>query len=365
MLYYIFYPLHDYYFGFNVFKYITFRATAAAVTAMLLSIWLGPWVIRKMHELEIGHPVRRDWFPLYAQHKSKEGTPTMGGVLIVLAVLLSSLLWANLMNRFVLLLMGSLVWLGAIGFVDDYLKVRRKSASGMTARVKFLGQVALGLFVGAFLLSDPATAGYAGEVSVPFYKQPLVANLGMFYILFALLVLVGSSNAVNLTDGLDGLAIGCVVIAALVYAILSYVSGHIAFARYLQIRYIPGSGELAVCCASIVGAGLGFLWYNAHPADIFMGDTGSLALGGAVGLVAILIKKELVLLLVGGVFVMEAASVILQVASFKLTGKRIFLMSPLHHHFQLKGWSETKVTVRFWILALIFALVALGSLKLQ
>lgn len=365
MLYYLLYPMREYFFGFNVFRYITFRAAAAAVTAMILSIALGPWVIRKMHELELGQRVRRDWFPLYSQHKSKEGTPTMGGVLIILAVLVSSLLWADVLNRFVLLVLFALVWLGAIGFIDDYLKVRRKDVHGMRAKVKFAGQVILGLFIGAYLLAHPATAPYAGEVSIPFYKHPLAADLGLFYIIFAVLVIVGSSNAVNLTDGLDGLAIGCVVIAALVYAVLSYVSGHAVFARYLGVRYIPHSGELAVCCASIAGAGLGFLWYNAHPADIFMGDTGSLALGGAVGLVAILIKKEIALLLVGGIFVMEALSVIMQVASFKLTGRRIFLMAPLHHHFEMKGWSETKVTVRFWILALIFALVGLGALKLQ
>jgi len=365
MLYYLLYPLREYFFGFNVFRYITFRAAAAAVTAMILSIALGPWVIRKMHELELGQRVRRDWFPLYSQHKSKEGTPTMGGMLIILAVLASCLLWADILNHFVLLVMCALVWLGTLGFMDDYLKVRRKDAHGMRAKVKFAGQVILGLSIGAYLLAHPATARYAGEVSVPFYKHPLVANLGLFYIVFAVLVIVGSSNAVNLTDGLDGLAIGCVIIAALVYSVLSYVSGHSVFAHYLGIRYVPRSGELAVCCASIVGAGLGFLWYNAHPADIFMGDTGSLALGGAVGLVAILIKKEIALLLVGGVFVMEALSVILQVASFKLTGRRIFLMTPLHHHFEMKGWSETKVTVRFWIIALIFALVGLGALKLQ
>ncbi len=365
MLYYLLYPLREYFFGFNVFRYITFRATAAAATAMILSIAIGPWVIRKMHELEVGQRVRRDWFPLYSQHKRKEGTPTMGGVLIIIAVLVSCILWADICNRFVLLVLFTLVWLGALGFIDDYIKVKHKDVRGMRAKVKFAGQVVLGLFIGAILLAHPETSRYAGEVSIPFYKHPIVADLGLFYIIFAVLVIVGSSNAVNLTDGLDGLAIGCVVSAALVYSILSYVSGHAQFAHYLGIRYIPHSGELAVCCASIVGAGLGFLWYNAYPADIFMGDTGSLALGGVVGLVAILIKKELALLLVGGVFVMEALSVILQVASFKLTGRRIFLMSPLHHHFEMKGWSETKVTVRFWILALIFALIGLGALKLQ
>ena len=365
MLYYIFYPLRDYFFGFNVFRYITFRAAGAAVTAMVVSILLGPWVIRKMHELEIGQRVRRDWFPLYSKHKSKEGTPTMGGLLILIAILFSSVLWADILNRYVLFLLFSLVWLGCLGFIDDYLKVKKENARGMRARVKFYGQVVLALLVSVYLLLDPRTAGYADELSIPFYKHPIVAHLGLFYIFFAIIVFVGASNAVNLTDGLDGLAIGCVVIATMSYLVMSYVSGHAGFAAYLQVRYIPGSGELAVCCASMVGAGLGFLWYNAHPADIFMGDTGSLALGGAVGLVAILIKKELALLLVGGVFVMEALSVILQVASFKLTGRRIFLMAPLHHHFEMKGWSETKVTVRFWIIALIFALIGLGALKLQ
>ncbi len=365
MLYYIFYPLRDYFFGFNVFRYITFRAAGAAVTAMLISIVFGPWMIRKMHELEIGQRVRRNWFPLYSQHKSKEGTPTMGGVLILIAAVCSIILWADIFNRFVLLVLFALLWLGGLGFIDDYIKLRRKDAMGMRAKVKFSGQVLLGLIVGVYLLSSPATANYTAELSVPFYKHPIVANLGLFYILFAALVIVGSSNAVNLTDGLDGLAIGCVVIATLAYAVMSYISGHAQFAAYLQMRYVPGSGELAICCASIFGAGLGFLWYNAHPADIFMGDTGSLALGGFVGMVAILIKKELALLIVGGVFILEALSVIVQVISFKLRGKRVFLMSPLHHHFEMKGWSETKVTVRFWILALIFALISLGALKLQ
>jgi phospho-N-acetylmuramoyl-pentapeptide-transferase len=365
MLYYILYPLRERFFGFNVIRYITFRSVAAAVTAMVLSIAIGPWVIRKLHELEIGQPVRRDWFPLFAQHKDKEGTPTMGGALIILAVLVSCALWADILNRFVLLALFALIWLGGIGFLDDYLKVARHSPRGLGARRKLAGQVVLGLFVGFYLLHHPATAPYAAEISVPFLKAPVVSDLGLVYIVFALLVLAGSSNAVNLTDGLDGLAIGCVVSAALVYAVMSYVSGHAQFASYLQIRHIPGSGELAVFCAAIVGAGLGFLWYNAHPADVFMGDTGSLALGGAVGIVAILIKRELALLLVGGVFVMEAASVMLQVASFKLTGRRIFRMSPIHHHFEMKGWSETKVVVRFWILALVFGLIGLGALKLQ
>ncbi|MDD5557654.1 MAG: phospho-N-acetylmuramoyl-pentapeptide-transferase [bacterium] len=365
MLYYLLYPLREQFFGFNVVRYITFRAAAAAVTAFLVSIVAGPPVIRRMRALGVGGKVRRDWFPLHDRHRGKDGTPTMGGVLVILAVIVSSLLWADILNRFVLLLLLSLVWLGAIGFVDDWLKVRKGDPRGMRAKVKFTGQVALGLFVGAYLLLHPETAPFAGEVAVPFYKQPIIADLGVFYALFAALVIVGSSNAVNLTDGLDGLAIGCVIIAALAYSVMTYVSGHAVFARYLQIRYIPGSGELAVTCAAIVGAGLGFLWYNAHPAEIFMGDTGSLALGGAVGLTALLIKKEIALLLVGGVFVMEAVSVILQVASFKLTGRRIFLMAPLHHHCEMKGWSETKVTVRFWIMALIFSLVGLGALKLQ
>jgi phospho-N-acetylmuramoyl-pentapeptide-transferase len=365
MLYYIFYPLRDYFFGFNVFKYITFRAAAAAVTAMLISIVLGPWVIRTMRRMEVGGHVRREWFPLYGKHKGKEGTPTMGGVLILIAVIFSTVLWADIFNHFVLLMIFAVLWLGLLGFVDDYIKVKKKNSLGMRAKVKFCGQVLLGFVIGAYLLFNSRTAGYAGELNVPFYKHPLVANLGLFYILFTILVIVGSSNAVNLTDGLDGLAIGTVVIATIAYMVMSYISGNVRFASYLQVRYVPGSGELAVFCASMVGAGLGFLWYNAPPAEIFMGDTGSLALGGAVGLVAILIKKEMALLLVGGVFVMEALSVILQVASYKLTGKRIFLMAPLHHHYEMRGLPETKVTVRFWILALIFAVISLGALKLQ
>lgn len=365
MFYYLIYPLRDVFFGFNVFKYITFRASFAAVTSMLVAIVLGPWVIRKLYSMKIGQEIRKEeCLPLYALHKEKEGTPTMGGILILFSVLVSTFLWADILNLNVILAVFSLIWLGAIGFWDDYVKIKKKRSLGLTARMKFLLQLMLSLIIVLVIFFHPKMHVYATKLTMPFFRE-IIVDMGPFYVLFLFLVLVGSSNAVNLTDGLDGLAAGCIVIAALALGIMSYIIGNVNFARYLQLLYVPGCGELAVFCASIVGAGLGFLWFNSYPAQVFMGDTGSLSLGGALGVVAILIKKELVLVIVGGIFVIEALSVIIQVASFKLTGRRVFRCAPLHHHFEMKGWAEPKVTIRFWIMAIIFALFSIATLKLQ
>lgn len=362
MFYHLLYPLRDIFFGFNVFKYITFRAAGGAITAFLLSVMLGPFIIRRLKQLKVGQIVRREEAQgIYEFHKNKEGTPTMGGLFIVLAVILSTILWADLTNKYVLLAIFSMAWLCMVGFVDDYIKLSRNRSKGLTMVSKFTGQLILGLLIGLYIYFDPQI----GEnLDVPFLKNAIV-NLGVLYIFFTTLVIVGSSNAMNLTDGLDGLAIGCTIMVALTYTGLSYVTGNFKISDYLNIIYIPGAGELAIFCATILGASLGFLWFNSHPATVFMGDTGSLALGGAIGVVSTFIKKELLLFLVGGIFVAEALSVILQVASYKLFKKRIFLMAPLHHHFQMKGWSETKVVVRFWIIGAILALLSLSTLKLR
>jgi len=362
MLYYWLYPLRDFFYGFNVFRYITFRAAGAAVTAFLISILLAPWIIRQLDRLKIGETIRRRHVPtLYPLHANKEGTPTMGGILIVTAIVISTLLWADVFNKYILLVLASIIWLGIVGFIDDYIKLTSERSRGLRAITKLTGQTILGLLVGIYLLYG---LGAKGIIEIPFLKNLLI-NLGYFYIFYVALVIIASSNAVNITDGLDGLAIGCVVMAALAYSIMSYIAGNVNFSDYLMVFYVPGSGELAIFCAAIAGAGLGFLWFNSYPASIFMGDTGALALGGAIGAVAILIKKELLLVVVGGVFVIEALSVILQVASVKIHGKRIFKMAPLHHHFQLNGWPESKIIIRFWIIAGIFAILSLATLKLR
>jgi len=362
MFYHLFYPLKDFWFGFNVFRYITVRACLASITAFLISVLAGPFIIKGLKALGIGEATFREDAPgLYPLHKHKEGTPTMGGLLIILAVTLSTLLWADYMNRYVVMSLVVFLWLGAVGVVDDYIKLRAKKLRGLMVTTKLIGQLIPAFIIGLYLYFDPR---WATNLDIPFFKK-LFVDLSIFYIFFAMLVIVASSNAVNITDGLDGLAIGCVCLIALTYAGFSYVSGHIELAEYLKILYIPGSGELTVFCASIAGAALGFLWFNSHPASVFMGDTGSLALGGAIGVVAVLVKKELLLLVVGGIFVVEALSVILQVGFFKLKKKRVFLMTPLHHHFQLLGWSESKITTRFWIVAVILALLSLLTLKLR
>ncbi|HSK80636.1 MAG TPA: phospho-N-acetylmuramoyl-pentapeptide-transferase [Thermoanaerobaculia bacterium] len=361
MLYYLLYPLRDAIPLFNVFRYITFRVAAAVVAALLLSWLLGPWFIRRLRRLSVGQNIR-DVGP--QAHQVKAGTPTMGGILILFATLVPTLLFGDLQNVYVWIVMLVTLAFGAIGFADDYLKVSRRRNLGLTARSKFLLQVLAGTAMGLTLLFLPAGYGFNPTLVFPFFKQ-LVLNLGYFYIPFVVIVLVGASNAVNLTDGLDGLAIGTTSVAAATYAIFTYVAGNRVIANYLQVSLVPGVGEVAVFCGAMVGAGIGFLWFNSHPAEVFMGDVGSLSLGAAIGSVAVLAKQEILLVVVGGVFVMEALSVIIQVASFKLRGKRVFRMSPLHHHFELSGWAEPKVIVRFWILSILFALLSLSTLKLR
>ncbi len=362
MLYYIFYPLRDLWFGFNVFKYITFRAVMAALTAFLISVIFGPIVIRLLKRLNFGQYIRKEFVEdLHGITKHKEGTPTMGGLLIIFAITVSTLLWADVFNQYILITIASFLFLGLVGFKDDYIKIKNKTNQGLRAKTKLVAQVTLGIAVALFIMYCTRIPTH---LALPFTKN-FVLNLGLFYIIFVVLVLTSSSNAVNLTDGLDGLAIGCTIIAALSYAVLSYVTGNFKMSDYLNVFYLEGAGELTIFCSAMVGAGLGFLWFNSHPATVFMGDTGSLALGGGLGVVSIFIKKELLLFLVGGIFVMEALSVVLQVAWFKTTKKRLFLMSPIHHHFQLMGWSESKITIRFWIIAIILALFSLATLKLQ
>jgi phospho-N-acetylmuramoyl-pentapeptide-transferase len=366
MLYYL-YELSDSVSWLRVFRYITVRALGAAGTAFLISVLLGPWVIRRLRQMGIRQYERKEEAPpLHALHGKKEGTPTMGGILIILAVVVSSLLWALPLNVFVLLACATMLVMGLVGFEDDYRKLRGRSSRGLSARGKLLVQILWAVLAGAILLQLPQTRDFARQLMVPFVKDPVVRDLGVLGTLaFFALIIVGATNAVNLTDGLDGLAIGCSGSVALAYLIMAYAAGHARFAEYLRVPYVPGSGELAVFCGALLGACLGFLWHNCHPAQVFMGDTGSLALGGGIAMVAILIKQELVLVIVGGVFVMEAVSVILQVASFRLRGKRIFAMAPIHHHFELRKWSETQVTIRFWILSILFALLGLATLKIR
>jgi phospho-N-acetylmuramoyl-pentapeptide-transferase len=359
MLYHLLYPLHTSFSGFNVFRYITVRSVGGALTAFLLMIVLGPPFIRALRRLQIGQVVRDDG---PATHLSKQGVPTMGGVLILAVMTVSTLLWARLDNSMVWLLLVVTLFFGVIGGIDDLKKVRKQNTKGLSPRGKLILQIIGASAVGLFVLLHP---GFDGRLSVPFFKN-LHPDLGWFYIGFAVLVIVGASNAVNLTDGLDGLVTGPTVISGSVYLVFSYLAGHAALANYLQITFVPGAGELAVFCGTLVGACLGFLWFNAYPAQIFMGDVGALALGGALGSVAIIIKQEILLAIVGGIFVLEALSVILQVGYFKMTkGKRIFLMAPFHHHFEKQGWHEAKVVARFWIVSIILGLAALATLKLR
>ena len=366
MMYYL-HRFSDQFIGFNVFSYVTFRSVAAAVTAFVISLIFGNFVIRKLTALKLGQPIRlaAEVHRLAELHGGKQGTPTMGGVLIIGAVVLSSILWARPDNRFVWLALFTMLYLGTLGFIDDYLKVAKKKSAGISGRYKLFFQIILALIVTAVFLTSPLLEVQARSLYLPFLKAPVIANMSWFTFLFFALVIVGSSNAVNLTDGLDGLAIGCTVTVAFAYALLSYAAGNFRIAEYLQVPFYPFTGELTVVCAALVGAGFGFLWFNCHPAKVFMGDTGSLAIGGMIGVVAICCKQELLLTLVGGVFVIEAISVILQVLSFKLTGRRVFAMSPIHHHFELVGWKENTVIVRFWILSGIFALLGLATLKLR
>lgn len=362
MLYHLLYSIRELWFGFNIFRYITFRASMAAVTSFVICVILGPVIIGKLRELEIGQYVRKEHVDnLYDLHKHKEGTPTMGGILILVSVLVSALLWCRLDNDYVLLALGGMVWLGTIGFIDDLIKLRNKSAKGLQAMTKLAGQIVLALIVGLFVINDK---NIGTNLYLPFLKNA-ICNLGIFYLALVLLVIVGTSNAVNLTDGLDGLAIGCVIFITLTYSVISYITGHVDMSKYLHVFYLPGAGELTVFCSALTGAGLGFLWFNCHPASVFMGDTGSLSLGGAIAIVSVLVKKEFLLLIAGGVLVVESLSVILQILNFKLKKRRLFLMSPIHHHFQIKGWHESKITIRFWIIAAILALLSMATLKVR
>ncbi len=371
MLYYALYSLHEYIPPFRVFQYLTFRTAAAGLTALLLCLVLGPWLIRRLREFQIGQQIRDDG---PASHHSKAGTPTMGGLLILIGILVPTLLWANLGNLFVWVAVGATVLFAAVGFVDDYAKITRRKSLGLKGRSKILYQVLISLAICVALYYLAAAGYYSTLLSVPFLKNftpelalwqipgiPLALPLSLLVIFF----LLASSNAVNLTDGLDGLAAGSVVIAGAALTVLCYVSGHARFAEYLDLIKNNYAAELTVFCGAMVGATLGFLWYNAHPAQIFMGDVGSLSLGGAIGTVAVLIKQEFLLPMIGGLFVIEALSVILQVASFRFTGRRIFRMAPLHHHFELSGWTESQVVIRFWITAIILALFSLTTLKLR
>jgi len=377
MLLYLFYDvLQRYFHALNVFRYITVRTALASLTAMLISLVLGPWVIRRLRDLQVGQFIREEG---PKSHQAKAGTPTMGGVLIVGATIVPTLLWGDLQNEYVWFAMATMIVFGAIGFVDDYSKVMKKRNLGLSGTGKLFWQILASCCVALALLLMTASGTYSTQLSVPIFKNfhpdlvihSLLSSQYLWwlsylpFLIFVTAVMVGSSNAVNLTDGLDGLAIGCVVVAASALTVLTYVTSFARFSNYLDIQHLPQVGELTVFCGALVGSSLGFLWYNAHPAEVFMGDVGSLALGGTIGMIAVAIKQEILLFFVGGVFVLEALSVILQVLSFRLTGKRIFRMSPLHHHFELSGWSESKTIVRFWIAALVFALFSLTTLKLR
>ncbi|MCL2145020.1 MAG: phospho-N-acetylmuramoyl-pentapeptide-transferase [Endomicrobia bacterium] len=361
MLYHIFYNLSGYFSPFNVFQYITFRAGGAVLTSLVICFLAGPYVVRKLRNMKVGQHIRSDG---PSTHQSKSGTPTMGGVLILLSIVVSALLWTRLDNRFILWLISGTLWLGFIGFWDDYIKLKRKDPNGLSAKGKLFGQTFFAVSFAAYLSFFPANPEYATLVNIPYLKSVFV-DLSFFYFVFVMIIVVGSSNAVNLTDGLDGLAAGCIVIAAFTLALFAYFAGHFQIANYLKIVPVSGAGEITVFLLAVVGAGLGFLWYNAHPAEVFMGDTGSLFLGGVLGMTAVSIKQELILVLIGGVFVIEALSVLIQVSVYKRTKKRFFKMAPLHHHFEVLGLSETKVTIRFWIIAIILAILSFASLKLR
>lgn len=359
MLYHLLYPLHTVFSGFNVFRYITFRCVGAIITAFFLVIYFGPRFIRLLQKNQIGQVVRDDG---PQSHFSKKGVPTMGGLLILMAVTASTLLWVDFAVTFIWLVLGLTLWYGGIGAYDDYRKIKKQNSKGLSARGKLALQVSGAVVVGIILYHKP---DFDGHLSFPFFKN-LQPDLGWGYVVFAVLVVVGASNAVNLTDGLDGLATGPTVVTSSVYLVFSYLAGHAVLSSYLQIPFVQGAGEIAIFCGALAGSSLGFLWFNAYPAQVFMGDVGSLSVGAALGIVAIIIKQEILLAMVGGIFVMEALSVILQVGYFKISGgKRIFLMAPFHHHFEKKGWVEPKVVIRFWIISIILGLTALATLKLR
>ncbi len=359
MLYEFLYPLHDQFTFLNIFRYITFRTIYGGLTAFLICFVLGPFVIRKLAAMQVGQVIQTDG---PQTHLGKQGTPTMGGILILFSVFMATVLWGSLSNHYVAILLLTLLLFGAIGFVDDYLMQVKKRNMGFTAKGKFFIQVVCGLVISLLIFFSP---DFDTTLTIPFFKN-FFPDLGIWYIPFACLVIVGTSNAVNLTDGLDGLAIGPYIVASVTYMFFAYVAGHAQFAQYLHVRHIMSAGELSVVCGILAGAGLGFLWFNAHPAQIFMGDSGSIPLGAILGTIAVVVKQEILLLIVGGLFVIEALSVIIQVGYFKVSkGKRIFRMAPLHHHFELKGWHESKVIVRFWIISITLALISLGTLKIR
>jgi phospho-N-acetylmuramoyl-pentapeptide-transferase len=360
MLYHLLFPLAEKFAVFNVFRYITFRTAWAVLTALLISFILGPWIIDRLGRMGVGQYIREEG---PESHRKKAGTPTMGGILILLSVTVPTLLWARLDNRWIIATLGVTLGYGAIGFIDDYLKLARRRNLGLRAGYKLGLQIVVGLLFGIFLVVGPAGT-FETRVTVPFFKRILL-DFGVSYAFFVAFVVVATSNAVNLTDGLDGLAIGPTLVATSTYLVLVYLAGNVRFAEYLQIVYVSGAGELAVFCGALIGAGLGFLWFNAYPATVFMGDMGSLSLGAALAAVAVISKQEMLLVIVGGIFVIEALSVMIQVATFKLTGKRVFLMAPIHHHYEHKGWPEPKIIVRFWIVSIILALLSLTTLKLR
>ena len=367
MFYHLLYPLRDVFFGFNVFGYISFRAVGAALSALIISFLFGPKIIRTLKSHQIGETIRSDG---PESHLKKEGTPTMGGIIVLLAVILPTFLWAKLDDKHILLILLATMWMGAIGFLDDYLKVVKKYSRGLIARYKMAGQISLGLIVGIILINYPDSSQFATSISIPFVANGTL-DVSWFYIPLVILVITGTSNAVNLTDGLDGLATGLVAIATLVFGAIAYATGRLDYSEYLNIIYLPGTGELFIFCLALIGACIGFLWFNANPAKVFLGDTGSLAVGAALGTLAVLLKKEILLFMIGGVFVAESLSVILQVYYFRYTKKkngegiRIFRMAPLHHHFELMGWPENHVVVRFWIIGILLALISLTTFKIQ
>ncbi len=362
MLYDLLYPLSDSISALNLFKYITFRTAGAMVTALFISLILGPLFIRLLKKYQIREKIRSEG---PSTHLKKEGTPTMGGLVIICGIVAPTLLWADMSNFYILMALLVTMWLGLIGYMDDYLKAVKGQPKGMVAKKKLIGQITLGLIFGGLLVYIEPSGSFDGTTGIPFFKHYML-DLGIFYIPFIILVLTATSNAVNLTDGADGLAIGLAGLCFITFGGLAYVTGRVDFSNYLQIEYLPGAGELAIYCGAAIGSALGFLWFNSHPAEVFMGDTGSLALGGALGAIAIMLKKELLLVIVGGVFVIEVLSVIIQVLSYRYRGgKRVFRMAPIHHHFELLGWPESKVVVRFWIIGALFALVTLASLKVR
>ncbi|MCX7965548.1 MAG: phospho-N-acetylmuramoyl-pentapeptide-transferase [Syntrophorhabdaceae bacterium] len=358
MLYHLLYPLYVKFSVFNVFRYITFRTVLAILTALIISFFLTPYIIKKFHEWKIKSEKRED---VPERHASKKGTPTMGGFVILISTIIPTLLWSDLRNYYIWLVTFTLLSFGGIGFADDIKKLRSTNGKGISGKTKMTFQIVFAFIISVLIYFRP---GFMTQLTVPFFKN-ITPDLGIFYIILAVFIIVGTSNAVNLTDGLDGLAIGPVITVCATFMLFSYLVGNIKFAQYLQIFYVKGAGELTILCGAMLGAGIGFLWYNAYPAELFMGDTGSLSLGATIATIAVIIKQEILLVIVGGIFVLETASVIIQVISYKWRGKRVFKMAPIHHHYELKGWNEEKIVVRFWIISIILALLALSTLKLR